>query len=462
MSKKEISREEIFNNMPVFRAIFTLAIPNVINQMVNVVYNLADTFFIGKLNNSSMVAALTITSPLMVAITAFSNLICIGSCALIAAALGEGNRKKAEDIATLAPFMACSLGLVIMTLSLIFRRQLAIYSGASATNLEYTMQYQFWVICLNAVPALCSATIGAGLRGRGYSKYEMYGLTLGNILNMILDPIFIFGLGLGVTGAAAATFVSSCVSLIFFIITARRMQKKEHLYTDLKEFRFSLEYAAGIVTTGFPAFIGSFLGSLCNTRQMNVIRDYSDAAVASMGVARKIEHTFGQAIIGVGQGVIPLISYNHAKKNYDRLVEIVKKTFIINISWGAFAAVVLETFSEWFIRIFINDDATVAFGIPLVRLFAFLPFFMVFHNTTRTMFQAMRKKKTATMFSIFKQVIVFLPVLYIMNSLYGFYGAASTSIVAEIIAGIVGIIILRRLLKKEKEQSAIDQQTIQR
>lgn len=450
MKSKETSRTEIFENMPVFKAIFTLAIPNVINQLVNVIYNLADTFYIGKLNNSSMVAALTISAPLMVAITAFSNLICIGSCALIAAALGEGNKKKAEDIATQAPLMACGLGLVIMLFTSIFRTQLALYSGASETNLQYAMQYQFWVVCLNALPALCSATIGAGLRGRGFSKYEMYGLTLGNILNIILDPIFIFILDLGVTGAAAATFISSCCSLVFFLVTARRMQRKYHLYTSLREFSFRPEYAAGIITTGFPAFIASFLGSLCNTRQMNVIRDYSDAAVASMGVVRKIEHTFGQVIVGVGQGVIPLISYNHARHNADRLMEIVKKTFIINISWGVIAAVVLESFSEWFIRLFINDDPTVAFGIPLVRIFAFLPFFMCFHNTTRTMFQAMRKKTTATVYAIFKQVIVFLPALYILDHFFGFYGAASTSIVAEIFAGAVGIPVLIHLLKQEK------------
>ena len=450
--KPEISRTEIFENMPAYKAILILAVPNVVNQLANVIYNLADTFYIGRLNNSSMVAALTITSFLMLILTALSNLLCIGSCAVIAAALGSKNRRKAEDIALLSPFLALATGIVITILTLLFRRQIALYSGASATSLGFTMEYQFWVICMNAVPLLCSTTIGAGMRGYGYSKYEMYGITLGNVLNIILDPIFIFGFHLGVAGAGSATFVSTCVSLVYFLFMAGRMQKKQHLYADLKSFRPEPAYAMQVITTGFPAFLHSLLASVTNTAAMNIFKGYSDAAVASIGIVRKIEHTFGQMIIGLNQGVIPLLSYNYANKKYHRLKEVRDKTQILGTIWGMVALVTLFSFARQFILVFINDADTIRFGIPLVRMYAFIVLTMSYNNNIRTVLQALGKKKQSTLFSIFRQVVLYMPLLYILNAIFGFYGAAFATIAADLVSDVFAFFLIRQVFRQARAE----------
>ena len=452
MARKEIARTEIFENMPVYRAILTLAIPNVINQLANVIYNLADTFYIGRLNNSSMVAAITITAPVVLILTALSNLFCVGSCAVIAAALGSKNKKKAEDIATLAPIMAFASGIVISVITLIFSEKIALYSGASETSLVYTKQYQFWVISLNAVPSLCSTTIGAGLRGRGYSKYEMYGITLGNVLNIILDPIFIFVFDLGVIGAASATFLSSFISMLFFFYIANKMQKREHLYTPFKEFRFNKDYIGQVLSMGFPAFLNSFLTSFANTIQMNTIKTYSDAAVASVGLVRKIEHTFGQIIVGICQGIIPLLSYNYASKNYSRLKEITKKSLILGATWGLMSVFILFPFAETFMRIFINDPATVEFGIPLVKMFSFMPFLMCPNNNFRTLMQCLGRKKTAALYTLMRTFMLFVPLVIILNKLFGFYGATFSALGSYIIGDLVGIPIVTKIMKKAKAE----------
>ena len=455
MAKKEISRTEIFENMPVFRAILTLAVPTIINQLANVVYNLADTFYIGRLNNSSMVAALTVTTAVMIGLTALSNLFCIGSCTVIAAALGSKNRKKAEDIALLAPLMALVTGIVVMVLVIILKRPLAVYSGASETSIEYAMQYQFWVLGMNAIPMLVSTTIGAGFRGYGYSKYEMLGITLGNVLNIILDPIFIFVFKLGVVGAGSATFVSTVISLLFFFFMSQRMQKREHLYTEFSLFRFNRGYAWEVITTGFPAFLHSFLASITNTLGMNIYKTYSDAAVAAIGIVRKIEHFFGQIIIGLNQGTIPLISYNYAAKQYDRLSNVRKKTIIMGLIWAAISFLILFPFARQFMTFFINDEATIAYGTPLVKMYSFICLTMSLNNNTRTTLQALGQKTKSSLFSMLRQIVLFIPMIFILNKLFGFYGAGFTPIACDIISDAIGIVLMHNVMKKIKKECEI-------
>ncbi|MBQ9891065.1 MAG: MATE family efflux transporter [Firmicutes bacterium] len=452
MAKKEISRTFIFESMTPYKAILTLAIPNVVNQLANVIYNLADTFYIGRLNNSSMVAAITVTTFLVLILTALSNLLCIGSCAVIASSLGSKNRKKAEDIALMTPIMALVFGIFITAVMIIFRKPIALYSGASETSLAYTMQYQFWVMGMNAIPILVSTSLGAGMRGYGYSKYEMYGITMGNILNIILDPIFIFGFGMGINGAGFATFLSAFISMCYFIVQAQRMQKRNHLYTEYRNFSFNFSYAWQVITTGFPAFLHSLLASLVNTASMNIMKTYSDAAIASLGIVRKIEHFFGQMIIGLNQGVIPLISYNYANKNYDRLKKVRDKTVQLCMLWGLVALVILFPLAKQFMMLFINDPETIKFGTPLVQMYAFIVLTMAYNNNARCVLQALGKKRQSSVYSIVRQVILYLPLLIILNKLFGFYGAAFAPIAADLISDITGFFITRNVFRQIKAE----------
>jgi len=257
-------------------------------------------------------------------------------------------------------------------------------------------------------------------------------------------------LDLGVTGAGAATFISTCVSLIFFLYMARRMQKREHLYTEYRQFRFSWSYLWQIVTTGFPAFLHSLLASVTNTAAMNVFKTYSDAAVAAIGITRRIEHTFGQIIIGLNQGIIPLISYNYANKNFPRLKEVRNKTLVLTTAWGLIALVILFPFARQFVQLFINDPETIRLGTPMVRMYSFICLTMGFNNNTRTVMQALRQKKQSSIFSIIRQVVLFFPMIFILNSAFGLYGAAFASIAADLMSDIIAIFLIRRILARIK------------
>lgn len=450
--KKEVDRTFIFESMPVNKAILALAIPTIMNQLVNIFYNLADTFFVGKLNNPYMVSALSLSASVMLLLTACASLLVVGGCAVISKSLGEGNVKKAEDVAVHLPLMALCIGAVISILSLIFIDKFAWYAGATEYSFEYTKEYLKWVIGFNAIPNLLGATLGAGLRGRGYSKYEMFGLSFGNILNIILDPIFIFVFKMGVKGAAVATFISSCCAAVLFMIIANRMQKKEHLYTPYKEFRFQMDIVKEVVAIGFPAWLHQFLTSIVNTRFLNLVKTYSDAAVAAVGIGRKLEHFFGQAVIGLYQGCIPLISYNYGSRNYNRLNEVRKKSLSMGLIFGAFAMLLLVPFAKQFTEIFIRDEQTVAFGIIFVRIYAAFPFLMAVNNNCRTVYQAIGKKKLSVAISIFRNVVLFFPLIYVMNHFFGVVGLVSTNLVSDVLIDIYALIAMKREMKRIKAE----------
>ena len=226
------------------------------------------------------------------------------------------------------------------------------------------------------------------------------------------------------------------------------MQKKEHLYTSLKVFKITPAYIWQVVSTGFPAFLHSFLASIVNTVQLNILKGYSDPAVASLGIGRKIEHTFGQVIIGLNHGIIPLIAYNRGDGNFERLKEVRRKSIVLTIAWGIVSVILIFPLAKQIVQFFINDPETIAFGIPLVRMYAFLPLSMGFNNNSRTTLQALGEKGTSTLISTLRLLIMYLPVMFLLDKLFGFYGNVFTPIATDIITNVIVFFIVRRVFRR--------------
>jgi len=445
--KNEVSRIYIFEDMPATKAVLALGIPTIINQLINVIYNLADTYFVGQLNNPSMVAALSLSAPVMILLNAGSSLYIVGGCALISKALGEKNYKRAEDLATLCPLMALVTSIVITILSAVFIKPLAIFAGATETCLDYTIEYLTWVFAVSAIPNILGLTLGGVLRGRGYSKYEMFGITTGNILNIILDPIFVFTLNMGVKGAAVATFISNTVTCLLFIIFAIRFQKKEHLFT-LKGFVFDKHLAKEVVTTGLPATVHLILGSTANILFMNQVKVYSDACIAGIGIVRKLEHVAGQIVIGLNQGIIPLISYNYGNKNLERMNKVRRTAIMFTSIFGILAILILIPFSDFFVNLFIADADTIYWGSRFLKVFAFMPLTMAYNNSCRTTFQALGRKKYSVLVSSFRNFFLYLPIMYTLNGLWGISGLIFTASSCDMIANTMSFFFMKKTMKE--------------
>ena len=449
--KEEVSRTFIFEEMAPTKAVLALGIPTVINQLINVIYNLADTFFVGRLDNPSMVAALSLSAPVMITLSGFANLFVVGGCALISKALGQKDMKKAEDIAALCPVMALCIGFLVSLFSGLFLDKLAVLAGATDTCLEYTKEYLKWVFCISAIPNIVGVTLGGGLRGRGYSKYEMIGITSGNVLNIILDPIFVFGLKMGVKGAAVATFISNTFACVLFLIFAVYFQKKEHIYT-IKGFKFDFKLAKEVVFTGFPAAFHLFLGSIANVCFMNMVKVYSDACIAGVGIVRKLEHVSGQIVIGLNQGIIPLVSYNYGNKNYDRMTKVRKKALFITTCFGILAVLILLPLSTQFVKLFINDAETIKWGTQFLRVYAFLPLTMSYNNSCRTTFQALGLKSKSMIISVCRNFIFYMPVMYLLNYVGGISGLIFTQSVCDLLVDALAFFMMTKAMKKIKAE----------
>ncbi|WP_300080802.1 MATE family efflux transporter [uncultured Thomasclavelia sp.] len=260
----ELSKRELFETVPVKKAVATLAVPTIISQIVTIIYNLADTFFVGQLSNPYMVAAVTVVSPWFNLLTALGNLFGIGGSSLISRLL-----------------------------------------GASSNNIQYAQSYLFWTVILGGIPTTLAMTMAHLLRGEGKAKFASIGMMLGGILNIILDPLFIFGLGLGFSGAAIATATSNLVSTLFFIYIFYRVKKQTTMSLNISYFNTS--YLKPVLSVGIASALTTLLANVSNMVIISLASGYGDIPVAAYGIVKRIDMFPLNISFGLCQGIMPLV-----------------------------------------------------------------------------------------------------------------------------------------------------------
>jgi len=450
----KLSKTELFETAAPARAIMALALPTIVNQLITVVYNLSDMFFIGRLNNESMVAAVSLSASAMVLLNAAGNLFSVGCSSLTARSLGAKQYKRLPEIATLASIMAVLIGILYLVISTVFMEPFARYLGASDTSLGYTEEYLQWAFSINAVPMIWSLCLGACLRGRGDSRHEMIGLTSGNLLNILLDPLFIYVFDMGVKGAAVATCISTCVSLGYFLVYTMYVKRDEQVFLPLKGYRFDFELMREICKIGLPASYNSLLVSVNTTLYHNVIKAYSDAAVAAAGITRKVEHAMGQVIVGLTQGTIPIIAYNYASKDFDRMKKVRRTALIIGALWGVVALVMFITVPGTFIRAFTpGNDAVIGYGSKMLMVVAGMPLLMCYNNQTRHVLQALGHPKKSILLTTCRQLIFYGPLILLLSAKFGVLGAVLAMPVSELAADVIAYFLYKRMLRTLREEN---------
>lgn len=309
---------------PVERLVCKLAIPTIISMLVTTFYNLADTFFVRLLNNDSMVAAVGVVLPLMNIIQAFGFFCGHGSGNYISRALGRRDKKDAETMCATGFGWAIIIGLLISVPGLIFREQLAVLLGAKTqATLTATIDYMTWILI--AVPFMTGAVVlNNQLRMQGNAVFAMVGLTSGAVINIVLDPILIFGAKMGVAGAALATAVSQVISFILLIIGLCR---SDNIRINMRNFTFSLRYLGGIAQGGLPSLARQGLASIAAATLNHAVgiyvvdKEMIDAVQAAMAGTSKLMLFLSSALIGFGQGFQPICGFNYGAKKYDRVIK---------------------------------------------------------------------------------------------------------------------------------------------
>ncbi len=442
---KPSDRINILESMPVYKSIWTLALPTMMAMLVQVIYNMTDTFFIGKLNEPNMVAAISISMPIFFLIQAFGNIFAVGGASLISRLLGQGERKAASRAGAVAFWSAMVVCTIVSMLGLVFIKPILMSCGASVNTFGFGKGYLS--IMLMGSPAIGLNMALAGLlRSEGATREAMIGMISGSLLNIILDPVFIFILKMDVTGAAIATVIGNVVGFLYCL--SFYLRKKGVISISFRHYRFDRGVYAEIFKVGIPASIGMILTSTGFAVGNVFAAGFGDVVVAANGVAKRTTNITVMLAMGMGQGCQPLMGFSYGAKDYDRLLETIKKSITIGTIICVTFAVLFYTFSDFWIRIFINDSTVIDLGAKIIRSFSFGMPVLGIQMLLMSMFQSLGKPVQSLMISLGRQGLFYIPALAIFSSLWGFNGFIKALPVADLATTLLSVVLFL-FLKRE-------------
>ena len=447
---EDAQKTELFESMPIPRAVMKLAIPTVLSSLVMVLYNLADTYFVGMLNNAVENAAVTLAAPLLLAFNAVNNLFGVGSSSMMSRSLGKKDYETVYRSAAFGFYCSIFAGLLFSIAYTVFQVPLLNLLGATEETLGATIGYARWTVTFGAVPAILNVVLAYLVRAEGAAMHASIGTMSGCFLNIVLDPIFIlpWGLNMGAEGAGLATFLSNCVACLYFFVLLYVKRGRTYVCVNPKMFSFKRHIVVGVCAVGIPASIQNLL----NVTGMSVLNNFTSAfgsnAVAAMGIAQKINSVTVQIALGLSQGIMPLISYNYASGNIKRM----KKTFFFTARIALVFLVLMEIAyyagARTWVGLFMQDQQIVDYGARFLRGFCLGMPFLAIDFLAVGVFQACGLGKNAFLFAILRKVVLEIPALFILNALFPLYGLAYAQFAAELVLAIAAVIVLARLFRR--------------
>lgn len=443
---------ELFENMLIRKAVLKLSIPTVLSSLVMVIYNLADTYFVGMLNNPIENSAVTLAAPLLLAFNAVNNLFGVGSSSMMSRALG---RKDFDTVYRSSAFgFYCSVisGALFSLLYTAFHSPLLTVLGADSETFTATAQYLKWTVGFGAVPAILNVVLAYLVRAEGSSLHASVGTMSGCFLNIILDPFFVLPqfLDMGAAGAGLATFISNCFACIYFFLLLFVKRKSTYVCVNPKKFGFKKEIVSGVFAVGIPASIQNLLNVTGMTVLNNFTAAFGASAVAAMGIAQRINMIPMQIALGFSQGIMPLISYNYASKNVKRMKKSLTFSVIISISFLLLATIGFHIFAGNLIALFMENETIVAYGSKFLQGMCLSLPFLCMDFIAVGVFQACGMGGKSFVFAVMRKIVLEIPALFVLNHFFPLYGLAYAQTVSEIILAAAAVITLVSLFKKLK------------
>ena len=451
------SKTELFESMPIPKAVVTLSVPSVISSLVMVIYSLADTFFVGMMNDPVQNAAVTLAAPLLLAFNAVNNLFGIGSSSMMSRALGRKDYDTVYRSSAFGFYASLICSLLFSLLYGVLQSPILVMLGANAETIQATANYLFWTVLLGSAPSILNVVLAYLVRAEGSSLHASIGTMCGCLLNMVLDPIFIlpWGLNLGAAGAGCATCLSNTVACLYFFVLLFVKRGKTYVCIKPSMFRPSKQIVKGVCGVGIPASIQNLLNVTGMTILNNFTSAYGSDPVAAMGIAQRVNIVPFQIAMGFSQGIMPLISYNYTSGNIKRM----KKTFMFTakISLGFILAVML-TFvfaAEPIISMFMKNESIVAYGAAFQRGFCFALPFLCIDFLALGVFQSCGMGMKSFIFAVVRKIVLEIPALFVLNWLFPLYGLAYAQFVAELILGTIAVVVLVKMFRRlEREHAA--------
>lgn len=446
-------KTELFETAPIHKAVLTLAIPTILTSLVMVIYNLADTYFVGILNDPVQNSAVTLAAPVLLAFNAVNNLFGVGSSSMMSRGLGGKDSETVRRSSAFGIYCAAASGVLFSLSYTIFSAPLLDVLGADETTFAPTAQYLFWTTTLGAAPAILNVVMGYQVRAEGSALHAGVGTMSGCLLNIVLDPIFImpWGFDMGAAGAGCATFISNCAACAYFFVLLIVKRGKTYVCVKPSMFGFRKNIVSGVCGVGIPAAIQNLLNVTGMTVLNNFTSVYGAEAVASMGIAQKINMVPMYIAQGLSQGIMPLIGYNYASRDVKRMKKTLIFTVKLALSFTVAASIGYYLGAGGLVAVFMDNETIVSYGAAFLRgMCPALPFLFTDFLAVGV-FQACGFGKKSLVFAILRKIVLEIPALVVLNKLFPLYGLAYAQLTAEVILAGAAVVVLVRLFRGLKK-----------
>ncbi|MDR0499100.1 MAG: MATE family efflux transporter [Holophagales bacterium] len=433
------------DSMPVRKAVLKNAIPTIMAMLMVLVYNLADTFFIGLTHDDFQVAAVSLATPVILIFMALGMVFGIGGTSVISRAFGEGRNDYAKKISSFCIWSGIAVGIIFSALFYIFMDDILRLIGASENTWQLTKDYLSIVtLCgLLFIVAHCFSNI---LRAEGQATKAMTGMMLGNVINIILDPLMILTFGWGIKGAAIATVIGNLIGVAYY--AAYFLRGKSMLSIRLKDFEFRDRIAKSVLSIGIPVALGSLLMSLSQVVMNSLMAGYDDLAVAAAGVSMKSTMIIGMVAIGLGQGIQPLLGYCVGAKNWERYKEIMK----FSVTFAGILCVTITIlcfiFTDKIVGAFLTQDIAFAYGVRFTRILQTTAFMFGVYYCLINALQSMGAAVASLIINISRQGLIYIPALFILRAAFGFQGLIWAQPVADILSLTLSLMLFAMTFKR--------------
>ena len=434
MHQTDPAKIELFERAPIGKALFTMALPTVMSQLITLIYNMADTWFIGRVNNPYMVAASSLVLTVFLLTVTISNLFGIGGGTLTVRLMGAGDEAEARRVAPLTLLLASGAALLFSLLVGVFMDPLLRLLGASDLTIGYARQYISAVVVVGALPTVLSAVMSAELRNVGYSKEAGFGLAMGGLLNIALDPFFMFVIlpdGFQVLGAGIATMLSNLAATLYFIVVIKRVSHESALSIPRGIPRVRPDSLKKIFSVGIPASMSVLFFDVANMFANRLASGYGDIPVAALGIVFKVERLPLNTGIGICLGMAPLVAYNYASKNRERMLAFFRTARAAAVGIALVSAVLYSLFAPQFIQLFINDAETIRYGTMILKARCLATPVMVLSFHMVHFAQATGQARLSFWLPIIRQFVFNIPIMLLLNHFFGLDGLIWTQLTAD-------------------------------
>ena len=448
------NRTEIFENTPIKKAVLLQIVPAIASQMIALLYNLADTYFVGLINDPVQTAAITVVSPCFVMLTAISNLFGVGGASAIARALGKKEPDRARQIASVSFWGGLVMGILFALLFWLLERPILTLCGAREETFAVVMAYAKWVVVISGPWTVLNTLLANLVRAEGSARRAFVGVSLGGVLNIALDPLFVLPrfLGWGAAGAGIATAISNMAATVYFLCGIFRRRQDTVLSVAPGHLRHTRAHLGGILVIGFPSALQYALTVVAVAAQAKFVSAYPTEAVAALGIVKKIDQLPLYFSIGVANGLLPLLAYNHAAGNTARRSQAFRFGTLTAVSFSLCCLILFEIFAEPLVGLFIKNPQTVAYGASFLRLMVTAMPMMSVCYPMIVQFQAMGKAGESLICSVLRKGVLDIPLLFIMDALLPLYGCMLVQPTVDSISLIVALLLYRRIRKGEGTQ----------